>query len=123
MGGAVVGAWGTPEQLAQEMRNYDSAQADSGLRDDFSKMVREFKASNSPVYALDVSQAARDRDVSDDGVNITASAREVLGTDSLRQVAGESGGQFFANTVEDDAFAAAVQRITGAYYVLGYAVH
>lgn len=122
-GGTVVANWGDADALAQQMRDYDAAQADSGLRDDFSKMVVEFKASNSPIYTLDVSRPAGDREVSDDGVNISAAAKEMLGTDSLRQFAGESGGQFFANTVQDDVFAAALQKITGAYYVLGYSVN
>jgi VWFA-related protein len=122
-GGTVVASWGDADQLAKQMRDYDAAQADSGLRDDFSKMVVEFKASNSPIYTLDVSRPAGDREVSDEGVNISAPAREVLGTDSLRQFAGESGGQFFANTVEDDTFASTLQRLTGAYYILGYSVN
>lgn len=120
-GGAVVGQWSTPEDLAQQMSAYDAAQADSGLRDDFTGMLKEFKASNSPVFAVDVTRAQKEVDS-----NIQEGAgpglREINGADSLKQFASGTGGKFFANTVDAVKIAADIQKVTSAYYVLGYTV-
>jgi VWFA-related protein len=120
-GGAVVGQWSTPEELAQQMGDYDAAQADSGLRDDFTDMLKEFKASNSPVYAVDVSRAQKEGDS-----NIQEGAgpalRGIDGADSLKQFASGTGGKFYANTMEAVKIANDIQTSTSAYYVLGYSV-
>ncbi len=117
----VVGASLTAEDFARQLRDFDAAQADTGLRDDFSKMVDEFKAANSPIYALDVSRSVKDSDVSfSEGVG--RSAREFDGADSLRQMASGSGGRFFANTMDYKDSLADIQNVTGSYYVLGYSV-
>ncbi|MCX6567544.1 MAG: VWA domain-containing protein [Candidatus Aminicenantes bacterium] len=120
-GGAVVGQWSTPEELAQQMGDYDSAQADSGLRDDFTGMLKEFKAANSPVYAVDVSRTGTEVDASiqeGSGPNL----RGIGGADSLKQLASGTGGKFFANTMEAVKIANDIQTSTSAYYVLGYSV-
>ncbi len=120
-GGATLDAWMTPDQLATQMSAYDAAQADSGLRDDFSSMVREFRASNAPIYALDVSKIQKESDVTyGEGTGVTV--REFDGSDSLRQIASESGGRFFATTVDYKKALEDIQDVTGAYYVLGYSV-
>ncbi len=120
-GGASVGEWSTPEQLAQQLGDYDSAQADSGLRDDFTAMLKEFKASNSPVYAVDVSRTQKEVDSSiQEGAG--PALRELNGADSLRQFASGTGGKFYANTVESVKIATDIQKLTSAYYVLGYSV-
>lgn len=120
-GGAVVGEWTTPDQLAQELSDYDSAQADTGLRSEFTQMLKEFKASNSPVYAVDVTRTMRDSDA-----NLTESygpeIREFEGADSLKQLASGTGGKFYANTLDNVKIADDIQTITSAYYVLGYSV-
>jgi VWFA-related protein len=120
-GGAVVGQWSTPEELAQQMGDYDAAQADSGLRDDFTGMLKEFKASNSPVYAVDVSRAQKDIDSSiQEGAG--PALRGIDGADSLKQFASGTGGKFFGNTMEAVRIANSIQTSTSAYYVLGYSV-
>lgn len=122
MGGAAVDSWATLEELAAQMNAYDAAQADSGLRGDFTAMLDQFKASNSPVYALDVSRTQKEADVAynEGGVAI---ARELEGADSLRQFASGTGGKFYANTVDTKKIMDNIQNITGAYYVLGYSVN
>jgi VWFA-related protein len=120
-GGAVLDAWTTPEELAAQLSIYDSAQADSGLRGDFTSMLEQFKASNSPVYALDVSRSQKEADVAyNEGTGLVA--RELEGADSLRQFASGTGGKFYANTMDFKKIMGNIQDITGAYYVLGYSV-
>jgi len=121
-GGAVMGEWSTPEELAAQLNNYDAAQADSALRDDHSAMIKEFKASNCPVYSVDVSRLRKEGDVlSQQGVS-GAGIREFEGADSLRQFAGGTGGKFYANTMEVERIVGDIQSSTAAYYVLGYSV-
>jgi VWFA-related protein len=122
-GGAVVAEWSTPEQLVEQLSTYDAAQSDSGLRTDFGEMLKEFKASNAPVYAIDVSRTKREQDVVVQGAGQGVGIREFEGTDSLRQFASETGGKFYANTMENQRIVSDIQSITGAYYVLGYPVN
>ena len=121
-GGATLGSWTTPEDLAAQLNAYDAAQADMGLRGDFTSMLDQFKASNSPVYALDVSSSQKEADVTYNEGFGTA-ARELEGADSLRQFASGTGGKFYANTVDTKKIMDNIQNITGAYYVLGYSVN
>jgi len=121
-GGASVDSWSTPEDLAAQMAAYDAAQADTGLRGDFTSMLDQFKASNSPVYALDVSRSQKEADVTYNEGG-AATARELEGADSLRQFASGTGGKFYANTVDYKKIMDNIQNITGAYYVLGYSVN
>jgi VWFA-related protein len=121
-GGAGPVSGSTVDQLAAQMRSYDAAQADTGLRWDFTAMLEQFKASNSPVYALDVSRGQKGSDISDiEGSS--AIAEELEGADSLRQFASGTGGRFFANTVDYRKSLDSIQNVTGAYYVLGYSVN
>lgn len=120
-GGAVVGEWTTPEQLAAQLNAYDAAQADSGLRNDFSEMLKDLRASNSPVYAIDVSRSLRESDASS-AEGLGRGIREVDGVDSLKQFASGTGGKFYANTMDNARVVADIQTSTGAFYVLGYYV-
>jgi VWFA-related protein len=121
-GGAVLGEWQTPEQLAARLKDYDGAQADALLRDEHTAMIKELKASNCPVYAVDVSRQRREGDV----VSMTgasgAGLREFEGADSLRQIASGTDGKFYGNTVQEERIADDIRDSTVAYYVLGYSV-
>jgi VWFA-related protein len=121
-GGAVMGEWTTPEQLAAQLSTYDGAQASGSLRDDHSAMIKEFKASNCPVYTIDVSRERTEGDVQTMTGVSGASLREFEGADSLRQVAGGTGGKFYAKTMAGGRIAEDIRSSTSAYYVLGYAV-
>ena len=121
-GGAVMGEWTTPEQLAAQLSTYDGAQASGSLRDDHSAMIKEFKASNCPVYTIDVSRERTEGDVQTMTGVSGASLREFEGADSLRQVAGGTGGKFYAKTMAEGRIAEDIRSSTSAYYVLGYAV-
>ncbi|MHB8054279.1 MAG: VWA domain-containing protein [Candidatus Aminicenantales bacterium] len=123
-GGAGFGSseWTTPEQLAGQMTKYDSAQGNAILRETNIAMLKEFEASNCPVFSVDVSQMGREGDVSSfDGISGSA-IRAMEGADSLRQFAGETGGKFYAKTMTSENIVADIQRSTSGYYVLGYSV-
>ena len=109
------------DQLVQQMRDYDSTQADAGIRADFTRMLDEFKASNAPIYTLDVSRGQGDSDFPS-ASGPAPGGQGFEGTDSLRQLASVTGGRFYANTVNKDYVAGDIQNVTGAYYVLGYSI-
>jgi len=121
-GGPEPVGWSSVDQLATQMKRYDAALADIGLRGDFTAMLEQFKASNSPVYALDVSRSQKEADITNPE-GLRAVAGDLDGADSLRQFAADTGGRFFANTVDYKKSLDNIQNITGAYYVLGYPVH
>jgi VWFA-related protein len=121
-GGATLGEWTTPEQLAAQLGSYDGAQASASLRDDHSAMIKEFKASNCPIYTIDVSRERTEGDVQTQTGVSSASLREFEGEDSLRQIASGTGGKFYAKTMADERVVEDIQSSTSAYYVLGYEV-
>jgi VWFA-related protein len=121
-GGAVMGEWTSPEQLAAQLKTYDGAQASASLRDDHSAMIKEFKAANCPVYTIDVSRERMEGDVEAMSGISGAGLREFEGEDSLRQVAGGTGGKFYAKTMDEERIAEDIRTSTAAYYVLGYEV-
>jgi VWFA-related protein len=120
-GGAALGSWSNPDELAAQLSSYDSSQPDTGLRGDYTNMLQQFRASNSPVYTLDMSRTTMEADVTSNEGRGQA-AREFDGADSLRQIASGTGGRFYANTVDHKKAMDNIQSITGAYYVLGYSV-
>ena len=121
-GGAVLGEWSTPEQLAQQLNEYDAAQADSGLQRDFSEALKECRASDCPVYAVDVSRVQDDVDVlSPTGTGDTV--REFAGADSLRQLAGDTGGKYYGNLMDAKASMFDIRDATGSYYILGFKIN
>ena len=121
-GGSSFGGWTTPDQLASQLSKYDSARGDALLRDEHLKMLKEFKASNCPIYSVDVARGRNEGDVAFQ-VGVSNSAiREMEGVNSLRQFAGETGGKFYAKTMEPENIVADIQKTTAGYYVLGYSV-
>jgi VWFA-related protein len=120
-GGAVVGDWQTPEQLAAQMSEYDAAQADAGLRSDFSNLLKEFKASNCTIFAFDISRAHKEGEVSEFQVAGTG-IRELDGADSLKQLASQTGGRFYASTVNPENAMGEIVNLTRNYYVLGFKI-
>ena len=82
----------------------------AALRDRYNEMCKELAGSNSAVYAVNVSSASSapfdETDMKDDG--------------ALRQLARESGGRYFDNINSYETINRTIQKVTGAYYVLGY---
>ncbi len=120
-GGAIVGQWSTPEELASQLEAYDTAQADAGLRTEFTDLTKEFKASGCPIFSIDTSRVQGEFDIETPGVT-TSNYRDMAGDAFLRQLAGETGGQYFGNTVSYENALETIQNITGAYYILGFTV-
>ncbi|MDH7494169.1 MAG: hypothetical protein QHH44_09795, partial [Candidatus Saccharicenans sp.] len=120
-GGAVVGDWSTPEQLAAQMAEYDAAQADSGLRSDFSRLLKELKNANCAVFTVDISRVHKEMDVEGSG-GAMPGARELDGADSLKQLASETGGRFYANTVNPENAMEEIVNATKNFYIIGFKV-
>ena len=110
-----------PDQMMAELNAYDNAQSNSGVRNEFSDALKELKNANSPIYAIDCTAAAGEMDINNP-VGTSISSREITGKDSLIQLAGESGGKYFSNTMDYKDALAAVEDITSAFYVLGYSI-
>jgi hypothetical protein len=120
--GVVMSEWTTVDELAAQLKTYDGAQASASLRDDHTAMIKEFKASNCPIYTIDVSRVRTGGDVQGQLGVSGGPLREFEGEDSLRQVAGGTGGKFYAKTMAEGRIAEDIRSSTSAYYVLGYAV-
>lgn len=120
-GGAVVGDWSNPEQLAAQLAEYDAAQADSGLRSDFTRLLKELKNSNCAVFTVDISRVHKEMNVEDAG-GAMPGAREFDGSDSLKQLASETGGKFYANTINPENAMEEIINTTRNFYILGFRV-
>ncbi|MGQ9801686.1 MAG: VWA domain-containing protein [Candidatus Saccharicenans sp.] len=120
-GGAVVGDWSTPEQLAAQLAEYDASQADSGLRSDFTRLLKELKNSNCAVFTVDISRAHKEMNVEDSG-GAMPGVREFEGADSLKQLASETGGKFFANTINPENAMEEIVNTTKNFYIIGFKV-
>jgi VWFA-related protein len=110
-----------PEATVAAMSAYDSAQSNSGVRTEFSEALKALKTSNSPIYAIDCSARAGEMDINNP-TGASVSSREFSGKDSLLQLAGESGGKYFSNTMDTGKALAEVEDITSSFYVLGYSI-
>ncbi|HSB35610.1 MAG TPA: VWA domain-containing protein, partial [Thermoanaerobaculia bacterium] len=88
-----------PEATAASMSAYDAAQSDSRVREEFSSALKDLKTANSPIYAIDCSRTQGEVDINNPVAASTAS-RDLLGKDSLVQLASESGGKYFSNSMD-----------------------
>lgn len=120
-GGAVVGDWSSPEQLAAQMAEYDAAQADTGLRSDFTRLLKELKNSNCAVFTVDISRVHKEMNVEGSG-GAAPGVRELDGADSLKQLASETGGRFYANTINPENAMEEIVNTTRNFYILGFKV-
>lgn len=110
-----------PDQIIAELNAYDNAQSNTGVRTEFAAALKELRNANSPIYAIDCTTPAGEMDMNNP-VGTSISSREITGKDSLVQLAGESGGKYFSNSMDTMDALAAVGDITSAYYVLGYGI-
>lgn len=112
---------GNPDQMMAELNAYDNAQSNTGVRTEFADALKELKNANSPIYAIDCTPTAGEMDINNP-VGTSMNAREFAGKDSLIQLAGESGGKYFSNTIDYKDAMGQVSDITSAFYVIGYNV-
>ena len=134
-------------QVGQPAQPYQAQKFDMGdqaLRTANENLLRELSASNCTVFAFDTRESAkvpalfdhdermfayRQRNIStfrDLGVFQSANAPyrddKVTGLDSLRRWSEITGGKYFSNINFYERNLAQVQNLTGACYVLGYAI-
>ena len=77
----------------------------------FEDMAKEFAASSSPVFTVDVM-----------GLRAVGTPLEARGDHSLKTLSADSGGRFFADVARVEDVAAGIQGVTANYYVLGYSI-
>ncbi|MGZ7064742.1 MAG: VWA domain-containing protein [Candidatus Aminicenantales bacterium] len=110
-----------PDATLNSMRQFDEAHSDTGVRTKFTDALKELKTANTPIYAIDCSRPQGEMDI-ENPVATSTGARDLLGKDSLIQLAKETGGKYFANTMEARVALSEIEDVTSAYYVLGYSV-
>ncbi len=84
-----------PDAMMAELNAYDGAQSNTVVRTEFAAALKELKTANSPIFAIDCTAPLGEADI-DNPVGTSFASREVRGKDSLMQLAGESGGRYFA---------------------------
>lgn len=103
-----------------------------GLRNRYEEMTRELRASNSPVYAVNVegiysdfmdreavtphAQQITRKYEPDPGIDV----RDRRGETSLINLAKKTDGRYFGNVNDYKKIVEEIQSITSSYYVLGY---
>ncbi len=110
-----------PEATLDSMRRFDEAHSDTGVRTKFTDALKELKTANTPIYAIDCSHPQSEVDI-ENPVASSTGGRELVGKDSLMQLAKETGGKYFANTMDYRVALSTIEDVTSAYYVLGYSV-
>ncbi len=110
-----------PEATIAAMSQFDNAHSNSGVRSEFSRALKELKTANSPIYAIDCSRPHGEMDINNPFASSTTS-RDLTGKESLVQLANETGGKYFANSVEVEAALSNIEEMTSAFYVLGYEI-
>jgi VWFA-related protein len=130
---------GSPAQ-ARQAQKFDMG--DHVLRTANENMLKEFGASNCAVYAFDTRESAKVPSLfdyeertfatnirnifSDLGAfqSVTEQFRDdkTTGLDSLKRLSDITGGKYFGNINLYERNLAQVQNLTGAYYILGYAI-
>jgi VWFA-related protein len=110
-----------PEATANSMREFDEAHSDTAVRSKFTDALKELKTANSPIFAIDCSHPQSEVDI-ENSVASSTNARDLVGRDSLMQLAKETGGKYFANTMDYRVALSTIEETTSAFYVLGYSV-
>jgi VWFA-related protein len=85
-------------------------------------MMNEFKASNCPVYTIDVGQARSGPDIEVAEGSETGGTQDFLGTGSLREISDTTGGRYLGKVANEAKALQSIQAVTGAVYVLGFPV-
>jgi VWFA-related protein len=119
--GSIVGDLQSVDTFTAQIRDYDSSRPDLGLRNEFERLLNELKASSCIIYAVDISGTSGQVDLTGPSGQ-PPGTNDSSGSESLRELASETGGNFFASTVSPDKMVEEVVKSTGFYYVLGYQV-
>jgi VWFA-related protein len=89
---------------------------DSGIRDDLSRVLHSFSASDAVIHTVDLSGLRAATDLRQQ----TAEPARRVGQESLAEIAGLSGGRFFKNTNDLGRVFAEVSELSRHYYLLTF---
>jgi VWFA-related protein len=108
-------------RIQQYSQALEVAHGNAGLRDEYKKAMEELKASNCPVYAVNVAEPNVELGFEDqEAINIRK--RDAVGDDSLKQLSNETGGKYYSSSMDYKKVMDDVKNLTSAYYVLGYSI-
>jgi VWFA-related protein len=110
----LFGMKGTPEAQTESDDAVLIQFGDRDVQNEFHDLVRELRASNTFIYAVNGTLPQ--------GAAHDPAFRDFQGDEFLRQLAGETGGQYFHNTQDTNKAVEDIQKFTASYYVLGYPV-
>lgn len=97
-------------KLEKWVATREERRGDLVLRKKYEEMGKELGASNSPIFAVNVAGLA----------SAHFKSTDFLGTHSLNQLAKITGGVYFDNVNNYEEIMEEIQKMTSAYYVLGY---
>jgi len=102
----------TVEGALEYSRTLDTMFGDSGVQREFGRLLKVLKDSNAAVFCVDTpmprAQTGR------------VGEKDVRGSDFMRQLADNTGGEFFSGTQDLLKAVETIRAMTAPYYVLGY---
>jgi VWFA-related protein len=113
--------WVDLDILPSNLNAAEDSMPGAAVRDSYTEMLDEFKASNCQVYSFNEARVRGEGDISDP-VGTAVSMKDVSGEDALRQIASTTGGRYYHNTIDFQKAMADVSSLTNAFYVLGWRV-
>jgi VWFA-related protein len=114
---------GSADEYARANASYQETQMPkSSLLEIYKGMMNEFKASNCPVYTIDMGQGQAGPAIEEAEASETRGNQDFLGTGSLREISSTTGGRYLGNSANEEKALENIRNITGAVYVLGFPV-
>ena len=112
--GQMFDPYATIEEQAKYNQSVVSEYGDRDVQNEFQELVKELKASNTFIYAVN--------EIQQRGAEHDPTSRDLQGDGFLRSLASETKGQYFHNTQDSNKAVEDIQKLTASYYVLGYPV-
>jgi VWFA-related protein len=112
--------WADLDLSAANVNAYEDS-TPTAVRDSYTEMLDEFKASNCQIYSFNEARVRGEGDITDPA-GTAVSMKDISGEDALRQIASATGGKYYHNTIDFQKAMADVSSLTNAFYVLGYRV-
>jgi VWFA-related protein len=112
--GQMFDPYATIEEQAKYNQSVVSEYGDRDVQNEFQELVKELKASNTFIYAVN--------EIQQRGAEHDPTSRGLQGDGFLRNLASETKGQYFHNTQDSNKAVEDIQKLTASYYVLGYRV-
>ena len=116
--GTRMGAMFDPYASAEDQAKFNQAvvsqYGDRDVQNEFQELVKELKASNTFIYAVN--------EIQQRGAEHDPTSRDLQGDGFLRSLADQTKGEYFHNTQDAAKAVEDIQKLTASYYVLGYPV-